>query len=44
MACANGRETAFGRIHDYRICRIFQQSGLTCGSRLLSVVIIRHYL
>ena len=33
-----------GRIHDYRICRIFQQSGLTCGSRLLSVVIIRHYL
>ena len=29
MACANGKETAFGRIHDYRICRVFQQSGLT---------------
>ena len=29
MACANGKETAFGRIHDYRICRVFQQSGRT---------------
>ena len=27
MACVNGKETAFGRIHDYRVCRVFQQSG-----------------
>lgn len=29
MACVNGKETAFGRIHDYRVCRVFQQSGRT---------------
>ena len=29
MACANGKETAFGRIHDYSVCRIFQQFGKT---------------
>ena len=27
MACLFSKETAFGRIHDYRICRVFQQSG-----------------
>lgn len=27
MACVHGKETAFGRIHDYRVCRVFQQSG-----------------
>ena len=29
MACVNGKETAFGRIHDYRVCRVFEQSGRT---------------
>ena len=29
MACANGKETAFWRIHDYSVCRIFQQFGKT---------------
>lgn len=27
MACVNAKKTAFGRIHDYRVCRCFQQSG-----------------
>lgn len=29
MACVHGKETAFGRIHDYRVCRVFEQSGRT---------------
>ena len=29
MACVNGKETAFGRIHDYRVCRVVEQSGRT---------------